>query len=64
MTGVAGERGERLSRGVNADRGVRIDDLPARAIDAAHLRGARGLVDPESVEIGANARQGSGGDRE
>ena len=57
MTGVAGRRRKRLSRGVNADRAVRIDDHAARAVDAAHLLGAGGLTHPKSVEIGANVRE-------
>ena len=57
MTGVAGAAAERSSRGVNADRAMRIEDHAARAIDAAHLLGACGLIDPEGVEIGAYARE-------
>ena len=39
------------------------DDHAACAIDPAHLLGASGLVDPKSLEIGADARERRGGDR-
>ena len=60
--GESDDRGRRrgaegLSRGANADRGVRVDDHAARAVNATHLLGAGGLIDPERVEVGANAGQ-------
>ena len=55
MTGVAGAALSALSRGVNADRAMRIEHHAAQAVDAAHLLGASGPIDPKSIEIGAYA---------
>ena len=55
---------ERPPRGPDADCAMRVDDEAALAIDACHFHDAACLVDPLGAEVGANALQDRGGNRE